>query len=164
MGGNPKKAQNWFIKSCVFILTCLNFSTLQNLLHWVQQTYRDGFSHCSRQFLDSSILMPLALLPFLFQLFHISKTFPLEDSFHPGKQSHSGRDRVNREGGHGRHAGFGQKLLDTQQCGQVCSSITHHAMGKHIEKVFKKFTEAALSLSQQLQLVHWCRWVPRTLP
>ena len=38
-------------------------------------------------------------------------------------------------------------------------------MGKCIEKVFqkKKFTEAEHSLSQQCQLVHCYRWVPRTL-
>ena len=41
--------------------------------------------------------------------------------------------------------------------------ITHHDMGKHVERVFKKkFTEAECSLSQQWQLAHWCRWVPGT--
>ena len=33
---------------------------------------------------------------------------------------------------------FGQKLLNTQKCGQVCLLITHHEMGKHVERVFKK--------------------------
>ena len=53
--GNPK-TQNLFIKNCVFILTLLNFSHLQSTLHLMQYTYQDFF-HCSKQFLNSSILM-----------------------------------------------------------------------------------------------------------
>ena len=34
---------NLFIKNCVFILTCLNFSHLQNTLHLMQCTYWDMF-------------------------------------------------------------------------------------------------------------------------
>ena len=59
------------------------------------------FFHCSKQFLNSSILMPFsASAIFLLHLFHISKTFPYEDFFHPGKlkKSLSGQDQVNREG------------------------------------------------------------------
>ena len=58
-GGSPKP-QNLFIKSCVFILTCLNFSHLQSTLHLMQYTYLDVFSHCSKQFLNSMILMPFS--------------------------------------------------------------------------------------------------------
>ena len=65
---------------------------------------------------------------------------PFEDFFHLGKQekSHSGRDQVNREGGAWGHAVLGQKLLNTVQCGQVHSSITHCEMGECVERVFKK--------------------------
>ena len=42
-GADPPK-QNVFIKNCVFILTCLNFSHLQSTLYLMQYTYRDVFS------------------------------------------------------------------------------------------------------------------------
>ena len=51
------------------------------------------FFHYSKQFLNSSILMPFSasaivcLFICLFHLFHISKTFPFEDTSHPGKQT-----------------------------------------------------------------------------
>ena len=54
--GDPKN-QRVFIKNCVFILTCLNFSRLQSALHWMQHTYRDVFSHCSKQFLNSILMV-----------------------------------------------------------------------------------------------------------
>ena len=50
------------------------------------------FSHCSKQFLNSSILMPFSASVFCFvlfcflSLFHISKTFPFKDFFHLGKE------------------------------------------------------------------------------
>ena len=37
---DPKK-WNLFIKNCVFILTCLNFSHLQHALHLMYYTYGD---------------------------------------------------------------------------------------------------------------------------
>ena len=39
--GTRKDPKTWnlFIKKCVFILTCLNFSHLQNTLHLMQYTY-----------------------------------------------------------------------------------------------------------------------------
>ena len=40
-----------------------------------------------KQFLNWSILMPFsASAIFLFHFFHVSKMFPLEEFFHPGKQ------------------------------------------------------------------------------
>ena len=48
----------------------------------------DVFSHCSKQFLNSSILMSFSAFTvffFLFHLFHIDKTFLLEEFFHLGK-------------------------------------------------------------------------------
>ena len=40
-GRGPKSPQNLFIKNCVFILTCLNFSHLQSSLHLMQCAYGD---------------------------------------------------------------------------------------------------------------------------
>ena len=48
------------------------------------------FFHCSKQFLNLLILMPFSASAHFccccFYLLHISKTFPFEDFFHPGKQ------------------------------------------------------------------------------
>ena len=41
MKGDPRKPE--FIKDCVFILTCLNFSHFQNTLYLMQYTYQDIF-------------------------------------------------------------------------------------------------------------------------
>ena len=38
-----------------------------------------------------------------------------------------------------------------------------NGVGKYVGRVLKKFTKAEHSLSQQRQLVHCDRWVPRTL-
>ena len=87
MRGDPPKSQNLFTK-IVFIPTCLNFSHFQSTLHLMQYTYQDIFFYCSKQFLNSSILIPFsASAGFLFHLFYISKMFPFEDIFHLGKQT-----------------------------------------------------------------------------
>ena len=52
----------------------------------MQYTYQDVFSHCSKWFLNLSLLMPFSSAVFLFLLFHTGKMFPFEDYFHPGKQ------------------------------------------------------------------------------
>ena len=67
---------NSFIKSCVFIFTCLNFSPLQSTLHLMQSLYLD-------------ILYLLVLLPFLFKLFHTGKRFPLRIFFHSSRETKS---------------------------------------------------------------------------
>ena len=84
--GNPPK-WNLFIKNGVFILTILNFSHLQSTLYLMQYTYQDIFFHCSKQFLNSLILM-LCSAPatFWFHLYHIGKMVPFEDFFDLGKQ------------------------------------------------------------------------------
>ena len=53
--GGPKTSQNLFIKNCVFILTCLNFSHLESTLHLMQHTCRVGVFHCSKQVLNSQL-------------------------------------------------------------------------------------------------------------
>ena len=77
---------------------------------------------------------------FLFHLFHI-KTHPLEDFFHPRKQQ---KESFGVRSGEWRGWAQGSCRLwsgnagHSAWCGQLCSSITHHAMGKHAERVFKK--------------------------
>ena len=65
MRGNPlKKAQNLFIKNCVFILTCSNFSHLQSTLHLMQYTYWDIFSISQNSFWTCWFWCFLVLLQF----------------------------------------------------------------------------------------------------
>ena len=112
------------------------------------------FFHCLKQDLNTSILIPFsASTVFLFYLFHTHKMFPFEDFFHQGneKKNRLGRrDQVNREGGVQGSCCFCSKTVEhSAWCGQVCSWVTHHEMGKHIERMLKKkFTEAERSLSQ----------------
>ena len=61
--GRQKKGI-YLLKNCAFILTCFNFGHLQSTLYLKQYTYRDFFSHCSKQFLNSSILMLFNVLLF----------------------------------------------------------------------------------------------------
>ena len=121
VAAHTRGTQKWnlFIKSCVFILTCLNFSHLRGTLHLMQYTYQDVFFHCSKQFWNSSILMPFgASVVFCFTSATSAKFFPLRTFFtqRNKKKSHFGRDWVNSGVGYGGHAIFGQKLLNTQ-CG-----------------------------------------------
>ena len=93
--------------------------------------------------------------------------FPFEDFFHPGKQTKA-KATLGEIGwiGRVRHRGH-LFLVKTAEhsawYGQVHSWIARHGMGKHIERVPQKFTEAKCSLSQQRQLVHSYSWVPKTL-
>ena len=67
----------------------------------MQYTYQDIFSYCSKQFLNSSILMPFsASAVFLFHLFHICKMFPFEGFFSYREiKKKSLRMRLGGEGG-----------------------------------------------------------------
>ena len=111
--GMPPK-QTLLIKNCVLFLTCLNFRHLPSTLYLMQYTYRDIIFHCSKQFLNSSVLMPFsASAIFCFSSSSSGKHFPLMNLFIQGNKQkrHSGQDRVNA-GGYGGHAIFGQKLLN----------------------------------------------------
>ena len=88
---------------------------------------------------------------FLFHVSHVNKTFLFEDFFHPGKQKkcHSGRDHVTREGGAWGHAGFGQKLQNTQ-CG----------VGRCAHKSpIVKWTN---TLKESSKKIHWSQTQPLT--
>ena len=111
------------------------------------------------------ILMPFrASAVFCFTSSTLAKHFPLRNFFIQGNKNRlSGQDRVNW-GKPGGHAIFGQKMLNTE-CGVGRCSCKSPIMkwANTLKDSSKKFTEAKCSLSQQCQLVHWYRWVPRTL-
>lgn len=92
MRGTPKKSRMYLFKTCVFILTCLNFSPLERTLRWTRYTYEMLFRTQSSFELISADAFR-CFCHFLCQLFHIDNTFPSEDFFTQGNEQekcHSG--------------------------------------------------------------------------
>ena len=125
------------------------------------------FFHCSKQFLNLSILMSLsASAIFGFTSFTSAKHFPLKTFFTLGNKPKCHLGEIGWIGmvGHRGHAIFGQKLLNTQcTVGRCTHKSPIMKWANALKESQKKFTEAEHSLSQQRQLVHWYRWVPTTL-
>ena len=119
------------------------------------------FFHYSKQFLNSSILMPFKCSRhFLFSLLPHQQTFHFEDFCHPGKQKKVTWDEILWIGSveHGGHAVFGQKLLNTQ-----------HSVGKCARK--SPIMKWANTLKESSKKIHWAlasiaQWVEchRTKP
>ena len=155
-----------FIKHCVFILTCLNFSRLQSTLHLMQCTHWDIFptaqsSFCTHQFCCLLVLLPLfvSLLPHwqnvsLWGLFSSWET----------KKLLGGEIRWIGRVGPGGHVVFGQNCwtLTVVWAGALVNCPSWNGQ-THWKNFFKKFTEAECSFLQQGQQMHWSRWVPWTL-
>ena len=132
-----KLATLWFIgQHVIHWATGPKYSPF-NAIHQSKQ-----FFHCSTQFLNSSILV--LLLFFCFTSSTLAKHFPLRTFFHGGnKNVAQGKVRWIGRVGHGGHAVFAQKLLNTQL-----------SVGRYtFESSPQKFTEAEHSLSQQCQPV-----------
>ena len=128
------KPWNFLIKNCVFILLCLNFSHLQSTLLLVPYTYWYIFSTALNSLWTHWFWCLLVLLPFLFDLFYISKMFPFEGFFFSSRETkkiHLGWDWVNRKGGAWGSCYFlSQTAEHSAWYGQVLLEITHHKMGK----------------------------------
>ena len=77
---------------------------------------------------------------FCFACTTLAKHILLRTMFIWGNKKKSfGRDGVEREGGARESCSFCSETAEhSVQCGQVCSQVTHHKMGKHIERVFKQ--------------------------
>ena len=165
--GTPK--MKFIYKNCVFILTCLNFSHLQSTFHLTQYTYWDIFPTAPNSFWTCGFwCLSRASAIFCFHLSHnpSRKMFPFVDFFIWGNKNNVAQSATGRIGRmrHGGHAIFGWKLLNTQH--GVAGAFVNHPSGNGQMpwKSFKKrFTEAKHRLSQQYQLEHGYRWVPRTL-
>ena len=76
----------------------------------------------------------------MFHLFHISKMFPFEEFFHPGKQKKKSRGEIGCIGrvGHGGHAILGQKLLNIQHSVGRCTCKSPIMKWANALKVLKK--------------------------
>ena len=118
--GTPK-TKNLFIKSCVFILTCLNVSHLQSSI-WCS-TPTEMFLLLFK-FLNLLIWMPFsASIIFCFTSSTLGKRFPLRTFFIWGnKKMLLGQDQMNREGGALGSCNFWSKTAEySVWCGQVWS-------------------------------------------
>ena len=148
---------------CVFILTCLNFRHLQSTLHLMQYTYGDFYSTAQNSFWTHQFWCLLVLLPFCcFTSSTSAKCSPLRTFSSGGTKTNcSGWDQVNKEGGAWGSCHF---WSETAQHSALCKQLHYRVMGKQPWKSLPKIlTEAEHRLSQQHQLVHWHRWIPRTL-
>ena len=124
------------------------------------------FCHCSQQLLNLLILMLFsASAIFCFTSSTLTKCFHLRTFFIQGnKQSHWGEIGWIWRVKDGGHAFFGKKLQNTEHGIGRC--LVNHPIMKWantLKASSKKFSEAEHGLSQQCQLVHWYRCVPRTL-
>ena len=96
--GGTQKAQNLFIKNCVF------FSHMFKLQSPSKYSVFDifpikTFFHCSKQFLNSSILRPFRAFTIFLLLFHLStlaKCSPLRIFFSSGKEKKSLGERSGK--------------------------------------------------------------------
>ena len=161
--GAPKHRSN--DKSCIYSYMfklqspskCFPFDSINLLRH---------FFHCSKQFLNSLILIPFsASIIFCFTSSSLGKCLLLRTFFIQGNKKKSlGARLVNREVRHGGHYVFGEKMLSIQHgVSRYTGKSPIMKCADMLKGSSKKFTEAGDSLSQQCQLVHWLRWVSRTL-
>ena len=144
------------------------FSHLPSALHLMQDTHWDFFFTAQDNFGTEQFWCLLVLLLFCFTSSKTAKRFPLRTFFfNLAKQKPAALGEIRWVGrvGHRGHGIFWSKTAEhSAPCGQV-RSINHPSWnGQMLWKSLQKtFTEAERSLSQQFQLVHWHRWVPRTL-
>ena len=116
------------------------------------------FFHCSKQFLNLSILMAFSASDryFFFTSYTLAKCFPLRTFFIWGNTEKSLGVRSGEKGGWGRGImPFGQKLLNTRcNVGRCACKSCIMKWAKELNILKKKCTEVKCSLSQQRQLVH----------
>ena len=114
------------------------------------------FFHCSKQFLNSLILMPLVLLPFFVLPLPYQQNISLWglfSSWETNKQKcHLGQDRVNRKG---EELGGGVKLFLVKIC------WTFSAVWCSCKSPIIKWTN---TLKESSNKIHWGQMQPLTTP
>ena len=115
----------FFIKTCVFILTCLSFSHLQSTLHLLQYTHWDCFPTAQNSFWTRQFGCFLVLLQFFVSPVPRWQNVSLWGLFSSGETNRKivtrGKIRWIWRVGHRGHAGLGQKLLNTQWSVDRCA-------------------------------------------
>ena len=148
--GGTQKMEFIYKKLCTYMFKLQSPSKYSHLMHYTCET----FFPLLKTVLNLLILISFSVSAFfvcLFHIFHVGKTFPFEDFFHPGNKNVVwGEIRWIRRVRHRGHAVFGQKLLSTQRgvgrC--TCKSPTMQ-WANVLKESSKKSTEAEHSLSQQ---------------
>ena len=139
--GRTKNSQNLFIKIMYLFLHVSTSVTFQVLSIWCNTSKEMCFGTAQNSFWTCQFWFLLVLLPFFaYSLPHWWK-ISLWGISSPGatEKNLSGQDWVNREGGAWGSCYFWLKTAEhSAWCGQVLSQITHHEIGKSIERVFKK--------------------------
>ena len=125
------------------------------------------FSHCSEQFLNSSVLMPFsASAVFVSPLSHWQHA-ALWGLFSSGETKLVTQGKIRRIGrvAHGGHAVFGQNcwILSAAWAGVLVNHPPWNGQ-RCWRSLQKTFTDAEYSLSQHLNLVQWYSWVPEHSP
>ena len=87
MGGGHKKTPEFIYKSLCVYPYMFKLQSPSKYSPFDSVHLSRFFSHCSKQFLNSSILMPFSASAGFVHLFHFEKTFPFEGTFHSGKQT-----------------------------------------------------------------------------
>ena len=119
----------------------------------MQYSYQDIFSPAQKSFWIYWFWCLLVLLLFFVSPLLWRQNVSLWGLFwsRTPKKNCLGWDRVKSEGGHGGHAGFGQKLLNTQ-----------HSVGRHTCK--SPIMKWANTLKESLKTTHRSRTQPLTIP
>ena len=162
MREDPPKNPDLFIKS-VYLFLMFQLQLPSKYAPFAAIHLLRLFFHCSKQLLNLSILIPLSISAiFCCHLFHIDKIFFFM--------------QVNKKsclvtlGKWGRGWGIRVMLFYVKNCWTLSTAwmgalVNHPSWNgqMHWNSLQEKFTEAEHSLSQQRQLLHWYRWIPRTL-
>ena len=119
------------------------------------------FFHCSKQFLNSLVLMPFSASAIFCITSSTLANISLWGDFSSGKKKLPRVRLGNKEDGTQARRHFWSNTKCSLGRG-ACKSPTMK-WGNALKETSKKFTKAERSLSQQHQLVQWYRWVPRTL-
>ena len=126
----------------------------------------DAFSTAQNNFSICQFWFLLVFLPFFVSHLPHRQNVSLWETFSSREPKKITMNEVEWIGkvGHGGHGIFGPRLLNTR-CGVGRCAPKSPIIKWAMCWIFKTkiFTEAKCSLSQQCQLVHWYRWVPRTL-
>ena len=141
--------------SCVFILTCLNFSHHQSTPHLMQCTYWDVSSAAQNGFWTRGFWCLLVLLLFFVSLLLYWENISLWGFFHEeNKIVAQGQIGWIGRVAHGSRAIFGQKLPNTQHGVGRCAHKFPIMKWANVAKESSKKNSAKLSLSQHHHLVY----------
>ena len=140
--GTPK-TQNLYKKLCIYsYMFKLQSPSKYSSFDAIQLSRH--FFHCSKQFLNSLILMSFHASAIFFCLFvspllHWQNVF-LWGLFHWGNRKVAlGNIGWIGRVGHRGHAVFSKKTAEhSVWCGQVCLQIIHHEMGRYVWKSLQK--------------------------